>query len=249
MPDDNAHEPLDKREDLTRPKIAKGTERTDLIVSRNDFDNVRQDASDARQDDTDEHLKHLDDVAAANTAAIDFNAKQTGPAGSAGGRGERGKTGDAGTKGDAGQRGQRGDEGVRGDAGAQGEPGTYVVGRLVLDTLTRLESKVDGTNTRMDGLTTRMDTLRDGQAELVATTNHRLDDFRDAMTDKDRYTSAALLVMETRISKKANKDELLTSLGERVMNKSYIRWLVGAGFAALIGTATVQHWWTWILYR
>lgn len=67
--------------------------------------------------------------------------------------------------------------------------------------------------------------------------------------------SKALVNLETLIGtkadksdldKKADKDDLLSSWGERVMRISLIRWGIGAALLAFFTTAASQHWFTWM---
>jgi len=160
----HTHESLSDREDLTREATQHRTKRVDLLVDRNDIDNIRQDESDARQDRTEEQISGIN--------------------------------------------------------------------RLVLDGLARIEIKSDRLGERMDN--------------LVDTTNHRLDDFRISMDIHERRVNESLDTVVTSIKTKADKDELLTSMGERMMTNSLIRWGVGILFAALVGTATIEQWWSGI---
>jgi hypothetical protein len=93
----------------------------------------------------------------------------------------------------------------------------------VSDQVTRVDEKADRTNVRLDTVVWRMDTL-------VETTNHRMDDFTDALTLKQ------------------DKNSLLTSLGFTLMETRVVRWSIGAAFAAAISTVAVQHWWGEILH-
>lgn len=84
---------------------------------------------------------------------------------------------------------------------------------------------------REEGLATRAEVLN-LRGDVVDLKQHVNDDVESLQ----RWMNTALAL-------KADKDELLTSLGERLMSKGYIRWGVGIAFATLIGTATVNNWW------
>lgn len=77
----------------------------------------------------------------------------------------------------------------------------------------------------------RMERLEHAMEKLVDTTNHRLEKF-EVWTQK----------FDQLLDMKADKDELITSWGERILRISWARWAVGAVLLAGITTAGTQHW-------
>lgn len=87
----------------------------------------------------------------------------------------------------------------------------------VSEQVSRVDEKADRTNARLDTVVGRMDTL-------VDTTNHRLDDFTEALAEKQ------------------DKSSLLSSVGFKIAQNKVARWILAVGFAAFAATATYQHW-------
>jgi len=119
---------------------------------------------------------------------------------------------------------------------------------VILGSLERLEGAVGRVDHKVDRQTGRMDTLVDA-------TNHRLDEFREFMSEEQEKAQAYRAelsqaffshqqVVATAISSKADRTELLTSLGVKLLNLSPIRWAIGVIGLTLLTSlaATYQHW-------
>jgi hypothetical protein len=81
----------------------------------------------------------------------------------------------------------------------------------------------------------RMGHIELSMTDLAQASNHRMQAFESLVASMDEKWSKA-------IGLKADKDDLLTSWGERLLRIPLARWILGVIGLALITTAATQHW-------
>ena len=81
----------------------------------------------------------------------------------------------------------------------------------------------------------RMGHIETAVKDLTKATNHRMEAFEALVVKMDAKWLALLSV-------KADRDELLTSWGERLLRNRAVRWVAGMLFGATLVTAAIQHW-------
>ena len=98
---------------------------------------------------------------------------------------------------------------------------------------------------------TRMSRMERSMDHLADTTNHRLERYEAWLSQVDERINTWMKAMEaliatkadkTDLAKKADKNQLLTSVAFRWLNIGYIRWALGALAIAVFTTAASQHW-------
>lgn len=67
-------------------------------------------------------------------------------------------------------------------------------------------------------------------------------DLRDQVSDLKGHVNDERAEMMVLINRKVDKDDLLTSFGERLLRLGPVRWFLGVVAAATVSTTLVQHW-------